>query len=84
MEAITYFERRLPGSDWGRPTDRDSTGCDVRVFTYNGAIHIEMRPAAAGGDPDHGPDRRYVALIEAEDLRAMLDALQFARSQISR
>ena len=68
MGALTFFEERLRGSDWGEPTDRESTGFDVRILEYMGFVHIEMVP------PDGDESKRYVALFSLSEARRFLDA----------
>lgn len=77
-EAITFFDERLPESRWGQPASDEYSGFDVRVFRYRGLMHLEMRPAAAGGHPDSGPDRRYVAVFTEVQAAALLVGIQEA------
>lgn len=78
MDATIYYEVRLPGSDYGKPTDPDSTGCDLRVYEWGGQVHLAMRPARAGGDPDKGKDRRYIGLLNRFQVKELISALEIA------
>lgn len=48
MASTCFFEKTLRGSDWGTPTDRDTTGYDVEIKEFGGFVHIEMRSAVEG------------------------------------
>ncbi|MBK9120489.1 MAG: hypothetical protein IPM18_12955 [Phycisphaerales bacterium] len=76
MGAITYFEERLRGSDWGEPTDRETAGFDVRVLEFGGFVHIEMKPAAQD-------DRvRYIALFSPNEAKSFLDGFAAAMRRV--
>lgn len=72
MAATEFFEKRLRGSDWGKPTDRDTTGFDTRIVEFNGFVHIEMTPA---GEPE---SKKYIALLSLSEAKEFVSALEAA------
>ncbi len=72
MAALTLFEERLRGSDFGEPSDRETKGFDVRILEFNGFVHIEMSPA---NEPE---PKRQIALFSLSEAREFLSAFNTA------
>jgi hypothetical protein len=72
MASVTYFEENLQGSDWGKPTDRRTTGFKVRILEFNGFVHIEMTPAAGE------EAQRYMALFTLKEAKQFIEAMSDA------
>jgi len=70
MGAVEHFSERLRGSEWGEPTDRDTSGLDVRVLDFEGFLHVEMTPVGvADGTP------RTIALFSLSEARQFDSAI---------
>jgi hypothetical protein len=72
MAATEFFEKRLRGSDWGKPPDGDTTGFDTRIVELNGFVHLEMTPA---NDPN---SKKYITLFSLSEAKDFATALEGA------
>ena len=78
MGVLTLFEKRLRGSDWGKPTDRDTKGFDVRVLNFEGFVHLEMKRA------DADESSCYMALFSLSEAKACLKGLESAIHRVEK
>lgn len=76
MGALTYWSERLRGSDWGEPTDPDTSGFDVRIVEFEGFVHIEMTPT---GEEERRP---LIALLSLSEAKSFVEAMQEAIARV--